>query len=73
MTRKKTFLALSFVLIILAIAGGIFFLSDNKEEKAEEPKPFGHEALKINGTFVSSDIFISERNDFSKNTKEILI
>lgn len=69
MTRKKTFLALSFVLIILAIAGGIFFLSDNKEEKAEEPKPFGHEALKINGTFVSSDIFISERNDFFQKHK----
>lgn len=73
MSRKKiTLLVVSLVLIILASAGGIFFLwynSDNKEDDKKEPKPFGHEALKINGTFVSSNVFISERNIFFEKHK----
>lgn len=57
------------VLIISTSIGGYFILSNKKDDVQEEPKPFGHEALKINGTFVSSDTFISERNIFFEKHK----
>ncbi len=71
MSKKKIVLLVSsLVLIILASIGGVYYLSDNnKKYVKKEPKPFGQEALKINGTFVSSDIFISERNIFYEKHK----
>ena len=71
--KKIALLVLAIVLIILASIGGIFFLSDNNEDNnesvKEEPKSFGQEALKINGTFVSADVFVSERNIFFERHK----
>ncbi|MDQ2085478.1 peptidylprolyl isomerase [Herbivorax sp. ANBcel31] len=67
--RKTIFLALTLVVVVFASTGAYFFLSGEKEDIEEGSKPFGHEVLKIDGNFVSSETFISERNAFFERHK----
>lgn len=70
MTRRRIILLMAIlILIISASIGGHFILSRKKDNVQKELKPFGHQALKINGNFISSDIFISERNIFFEKYK----
>jgi len=49
-------------IVIIALAVGYNYYS--KRNKPQESKEFGFQALKINGTYVSTDIMKEERNKF---------
>ncbi|HEY9060252.1 MAG TPA: peptidylprolyl isomerase [Pseudobacteroides sp.] len=72
MNGKKTsilIIAIS-VIVILSIGAAVYFSSSSSTKKTEvstnkeDPEGFGYQALKINGKFVSQDIFTEERNKF---------
>lgn len=72
MTGKKkiaviTGIAALFVVIIIASVCGYNYFSG--KDMPKEPEPFGFEVLKINGSYVSSDIMQEERNKFFERWK----
>ncbi|TYQ16456.1 UNVERIFIED_CONTAM: foldase protein PrsA [Acetivibrio alkalicellulosi] len=63
MSRKKTIsLVLTLGVIVFASLAGYFFLLEQDKEVIS--RPFGFEALKIDGNFVSVETFLEERNKF---------
>ncbi|MFZ5989252.1 MAG: peptidylprolyl isomerase [Bacillota bacterium] len=71
MNRKKTIIfTVSLVLVAVIVSvfvWGNFFLS--KKDMPADSKPFGFEALKFNGSYVSTNIFAEERNKFFNKWK----
>lgn len=70
MSKKKTSILITVLAIIVlcSIGAAIYFSSSNNNSevstKKEDTEAFGYQALKINGKYVSADIFTEERNKF---------
>jgi foldase protein PrsA len=70
MKSKKTGILIGIlsIIIFLSIGVAIYFSSSTKKTetgtKKEDTEGFGYQALKINGKFISQDIFTEERNKF---------
>jgi len=64
--KKGILIAILSIIVICCIGAAIYFTSSNKlqDDKKEDTDAFGYQALKINGEYVSTDIFIEERNKF---------
>ncbi|OPZ90153.1 MAG: Foldase protein PrsA 3 precursor [Firmicutes bacterium ADurb.Bin419] len=73
--KKKILLAVAIVVVVAAAVLIPTFLkkggtgSNNTDETIDETKQFGFEALKINGTYVSTDVFSEEYNNFYQKYK----
>ncbi|NMB33367.1 MAG: peptidylprolyl isomerase [Clostridium sp.] len=63
MKTKKKIIMLSISILIPALVYLLFLFFGRGESHLRE-KPFGFESLKINGSYVSSDIMLEERNRF---------
>jgi len=81
--KKKIILATSLVVVIaIAVTAAVLTVKNLKNEKEDdifknmsEIERLGYEALKINGTYVSTDVFREEYNKFYqkyKNNAEML-
>jgi len=70
--KKKIILATSLVVVIaIAVTAAVLTVKNLKNEKEDdifknmsEIERLGYEALKINGTYVSTDVFREEYNKF---------
>jgi foldase protein PrsA len=71
--KKGILIAILSIIVICCIGAAIYFTSSNKlqDDKKEDTDAFGYQALKINGEYVSTDIFIEERISFFKNGAEM--
>lgn len=60
--QTRTIIALS-VIVILIISGGIWWWF-SQSPKTPPEQQFGYQALKINGKYVDSAVFVKAQNDF---------
>ncbi len=71
--KKNILISVAAAVIIVLIAAGIFLFISNTRKAPESADTFGYNALKLNGQYVSQDIFLEERNNFflkwSKNAE----
>jgi len=64
--KKGILITVLSIIVICSIGAAIYFSSSNKSKvtNEEDTEAFGYQALKINGQYVSADIFTEERNKF---------
>lgn len=69
MKGKKKILIVAIVIVAVIASVCTYFYLSKKNDVLDESKPFGFEALKFNGSYVSTDIMIEERNNFYERWK----
>ncbi|HOQ36878.1 MAG TPA: peptidylprolyl isomerase [Acetivibrio sp.] len=67
--KNKILMISVFAAVVVLASVCTFFYLSKKGGAPEESKPFGFEALKFNGSYVSTDIMIEERNKFFEKWK----